>query len=138
MKPEIPMKAKTSAAFFTALLLLGMQFPLAAQTDCYNIQCPSKIFAPCEGAYGAHVYFSVTASNICDPANPPTITYSALSGSVFPPGTNTVCAIIQIGGIPPRQCCFQVIVDNCCPTNCIDLICPRDVVVPCQTALSPP
>src|SRR5207253_1123939 len=53
-------------------------------------------------------------------------------GSLFPPGTNVVCATIQIPGLAPRQCCFDVIVDNCCPTNCIDLICPRDIVVPCQ------
>src|ERR1043166_3197355 len=127
------MKAKTSAALLAVLLLLGMQFPLAAQTDCYSIQCPSKILVPCEGVYGAHVSFSVTATNTCDPANPPTITYSAPSGSVFPPGTNTVCAVIQIAGLPARQCCFDVIVDNCCSTNCIDLICPRDLVTACQT-----
>src|SRR5438552_4764144 len=126
------MKAKTSAAFFMALIFLAAQFALHAQSDCYDIKCPSKIFAPCEGVYGAHAWFSVTASNTCNPSVPPSVTYSAAPGSVFAPGTNVVCAIIQIPGLQPRQCCFDVIVDNCCPTNCIDLICPRDLFVPCQ------
>src|SRR5947209_5771645 len=105
-KDRNPMKAKTSAAFFLALLFLATPFSLRAQpVDCYDIQCPSKIFAPCEGVYGAHAWFSVTATNRCNPSVPPTITYSSPPGGLFPPGTNTVCATIQIGGLPPRQCC---------------------------------
>src|SRR5437764_12787599 len=73
------MKAKISAAFLMAVLLLGA-LSLRAQSDCYSIQCPSKIFAPCEGVYGAHVSFSVTVSNLCDPSAPPTVTYSIPSG----------------------------------------------------------
>ena len=127
------MKVKTSFLLLVALLLCALQFPLHAQNpDCYDIQCPSKVFAPCEGVYGAHAWFSVTASNRCNPAQPPTIQYSVPPGSVFPPGTNVVCATIQIPGLAPRQCCFEVIVDSCCPTNCIDVVCPRNIVVACQ------
>src|SRR3954453_13914287 len=132
------MKAKTSAILFVAILFLTSPFRVQAQADCYSIQCPSKIFAPCEGRYGSHVSFSVTASNLCSPAVAPTITYSVQPGSVFPPGTNVVCATIQIPGLAPRTCCFDVIVDNCCPTNCIDVICPKDIVVGCQQAAGPP
>jgi len=127
------MKAKTLAAFFVALLVLASQFSLRAQS-CYGYQCPQKIFAPCEGVYGARVSYTITASNLCNPSLPPTVTYSIPPGSLFPPGTNIVCATIQIPGLPPQQCCFQVIVDNCCPTNCIDIICPSNVVVGCQQA----
>src|SRR5882672_8766170 len=114
------MKAKTSNAFFMALLFLAAQFSLRAQTpaDCYDIQCPSKVFAPCEGPFGSHVWFSVTVSNRCPQVPAPVITYSADPGSVFPPGTTVVCAKIRIPGLPDRQCCFDVIVDGCCPTNC--------------------
>jgi len=128
------MKAKTSAALFAAFVFVATQFSLLGQpTDCYNIVCPSKIFAPCEGVYGAHAWFSVAATNTCDPTLAPIpVTYSAAPGSIFPPGTNIVCAVIQIPGLPARKCCFEVIVDNCCPTNCIDIICPSNIVVACQ------
>ncbi len=133
------MKAKTSAAFFVALLFFATQLSLRAQTpDCYVIQCPSKVLAPCEGVYGAHAWFSVTVSNLCPAAPSPTVIYSVPPGSVFPPGTNVVCAFIQIPGLPAQQCCFEVIVDGCCPTNCLDLICPSNVVLACQTAAGAP
>src|SRR5262249_13009453 len=34
--------------------------------------------------------------------------------------------------LPARECCFDVIVDRCCSTNCIDVICSKDIVVPCE------
>lgn len=136
---EFHMKNKLTAILFVALLTLAAAWTGRAQpTDCYDIQCPSKILAPCEGVYGAHVWFSVTASNRCNPDLPPTIHYSILPGSVFPPGTNVVCATIQIPGLAPRECCFEVIVDTCCSSNCIDVLCPRDIVVPCQDTSTGP
>src|SRR6266404_839948 len=127
------MKTKASALFLMALFLLATR-SLFGQVagDCYDYQCPSKIFAPCEGAWGARVWYSVTASTRCNPTVLPTVTYSIPPGSIFPPGTNVVCATIQIPGLPPRNCCWDVIVDNCCATNCIEVICPRDIEIPCQ------
>src|SRR5262249_25131452 len=34
--------------------------------------------------------------------------------------------------------CFDVIVDRCCPTNCIDIICPSNIVVACQQTAGQP
>ncbi|HMC26375.1 MAG TPA: hypothetical protein VKM56_01135, partial [Verrucomicrobiae bacterium] len=133
------MHSKTSSALFVAVLLLAGQFSLSAQSqDCYYIQCPTNIYAPCEGVWGAHVWYSVIASNRCNPSAPPTVTYSIPPGSAFPSGTNIVCATIQIPGLPARNCCFEVIVDKCCSTNCIDLVCPPDLVVGCQQTAGPP
>jgi len=132
------MKSKTSSALFVALLFLATQLSLRAQQDCYDFQCPTNIFAPCEGVWGAHVWYSINATNRCNPSVAPTVTYSVPPGSIFPPGTNTVCATIQIPGVPPRNCCFLVIVDRCCSTNCIDVICPKDIVVTCQNTAGPP
>ena len=133
------MKAKTSATLYLGILFLASQPALLAQgQDCYDIQCPSKILVPCEGPLGAHAWYSVTATTICAGAPAPTITYSVPPGSLFPPGTNVVCAVIQIPGMPARQCCWDVIVDGCCPTNCIDVICPSNIVVGCQQAAGPP
>src|SRR5438046_3676065 len=129
---EVLMK-KASALFLMVLLILTTRSNLFAQAnDCYDYQCPTNIFAPCEGVWGARVWYTVYATNRCDPANPPTVTYSIPPGSTFPPGTNVVCATIQIPGIPPRNCCWQVIVDKCCSSNCIEVLCPRDLIVPCQ------
>ncbi|MDB6031266.1 MAG: hypothetical protein JWM16_1604, partial [Verrucomicrobiales bacterium] len=133
------MKTKLATILIAFLLSLTAALTgLAQNPDCYSIACPSKILAPCEGVYGAHVSFSVTASNLCNPAQPPTITYSIPPGSVFPPGTNVVCAKIEIPGLPPRECCFQVIVDTCCSSNCIDVICPPNIVVGCQDTQNGP
>src|SRR5205814_6465005 len=82
--------------------------------------------------------FSVVASNLCNPSLPPSVTYSVPPGSILPPGTNTVCAAIQIPGLPARQCCFDVIVDNCCSSNCIAVVCPTNIVVGCQQTAGPP
>src|SRR5262245_35056244 len=69
---------KTKASALLAFLLFALQSSLFGQAtgDCYDIHCPSKIFSPCEGPWGAHVTYSVTTSNRCDPALPPTVTYS--------------------------------------------------------------
>src|SRR6185503_6586328 len=131
---------KKSLILFWALLalLISASRSKAQNPDCYDIQCPSKIVAACESAFGTRVWFSVTASNRCSATAPPTITYSVAPGSLFAPGSNIVCATIQIPGLPPRQCCFPVVVDNCCPTNCIDVICPKDIIVSCQQTAAGP
>jgi len=133
------MKFKLSTTLAVALLTVAAQFSARGQAnDCYNIQCPSTIRVPCEGVWGAHAWYKVTVSNICAGAVLPTITYAPPPGSVFPSGTNKACATIQIPGQPARECCFDVIVEGCCSTNCIDLVCPRDILVGCQQTAGPP
>jgi len=133
------MNAKLSTSLLVLLLSWVSQLTARAQAnDCYDIHCPTNIVAPCEGIWGAHAWYSVTVSNRCASAPAPIITYSTPPGSVFPPGTNKVCATIQIPGLPARECCFDVIVDRCCSTNCIDVICPRDIVVGCSPSPGPP
>lgn len=105
------------------------------QASCYSVNCPQVINAPCEGPWGAHVTFSVTSSNICNPSSPPTVTYSIPPGSVFPPGPTVVYATNQIPGLAPVVCVFVINVDTCCGTNCVGLICPPDTMVPCDPAL---
>ena len=50
------MNSKTSSALLVAVLLLAGQFSLRAQSqDCYYIQCPTNIYAPCEGVWGGQL-----------------------------------------------------------------------------------
>ena len=104
--------------------------PMVRAQSCNQFLYCTNISVPCEGAWGAHVSFAVVATNFCSTAQP-TITYSQPPGSVFLPGTTTVCATSSIPGAVSAVCCFNVTVDTCCGTNCIKLVCPPDFVFPC-------
>lgn len=126
------MKAKLSAMLSLAILLMASASAVRAQSpNCYDYKCPTNIVVPCEGAWGAHVWYSVQVTNYCNPSAPPNVTYSTAPGSIFPPGTNKVWATIEIPGLQPQRCYWDVIVD-CCSTNCIEIICPTNMVVRCQ------
>ncbi len=121
------------AALAAAALLASSQV-VRAQQNCYYTNCPPNMTVPCQGPWGAVVWFNVFATNICNPSQPPTITYSQPPGSIFPPGSTIVCANIQIPGVPAVSCCWTVTVDTCCGDNCIKLVCPPNFVYPCDPA----
>ncbi len=122
-------------ALLLALSLLAWPRASHAQPSCYSVIAiyPTNT-VPCEGPWGAHVWFTVIASNICTGQSLP-LTYSQPPGSVFPPGTTSVCVTNVTPGIPPFVYCFPITVDTCCGTNCIKLVCPPNFIFPCNPAV---
>lgn len=119
------------------ILLAGVLAASAASASaqsCYRLDCPDPIFARCEGTFGTHVWYNVTVSNLCAGTPGATVSYSIPPGSLFPRGTNIVCATAVLAtGQPVAQCCFPVVVAGCCPTNCLDVLCSTNVLKNCQT-----
>jgi hypothetical protein len=72
------------------------------------IQCPGNLAASACDTNGAVVNFNVIATDNC--TGPLTIVATPPSGSVFPPGTNTVTCVATDGCGNSSQCTFTVAV----------------------------
>jgi hypothetical protein len=72
------------------------------------IHCPANMVVSGCGTNGAVVNFTVTATDNC--AGPVTIISTPPSGSVFPPGTNTVTCVASDACGNTSQCNFTVTV----------------------------
>jgi hypothetical protein len=93
-----------------------------------SIVCPSNRVVGATSSNGAVVTFTATASDTCDPN--PTITCTPPSGSVFPPGTNTVvCRALDACG-DASSCSFAVTVHPL--GGCLAIQCPSNIVEQCQ------
>lgn len=79
------------------------------------------------------VTYSITASNRCNPNNL-FVSCTPPSGSSFALG-NTVVNCVAIGSGQTNQCSFTVTVmrgPNCPPTNCVDIVCPTNIIAECM------
>ncbi|MBI3843626.1 MAG: HYR domain-containing protein, partial [Planctomycetes bacterium] len=93
-----------------------------------TITCPADISRQCTGPDGKPVQFTVTATDLCDPA--PTIVCDHTSGSTFPIGTTTVCCTASDHSGNSAQCCFHItIIDSRPPA----ITCPPDLTVECTS-----
>ena len=128
------MKIRLRWKFLLLAAALGACTSSASAQSCYRLACPDPIFARCEGALGTHVWYNVPVTNLCAGTPNATVVYSIPPGSLFPRGTNIVCATaILVTGQKVAECCFPVVVAGCCPTNCLELLCATNVVKNCQT-----
>jgi hypothetical protein len=132
VKPNTPILRAIALA--VALSAFPQIVRSQSQCSCFIVYNAVDITVPCEGPWGAHVSFFVTASNTCAPGASVVTTYSQPPGSIFPPGPTMVCVTNQTPGIAPCVTCFNVNVIGCCGTNCLRVICPPDIVLPCNTA----
>ncbi len=98
-----------------------------------TIRCPTNILVLSPNCVPIPVTYSapVVVDN-CDPN--PKVTCTPPSGSVFPIGTTKVvcCAVDHTGN---SNCCEFTVTVRCPPTppptNCVEVICPEDIVVNC-------
>ncbi|MGP8198646.1 MAG: choice-of-anchor tandem repeat GloVer-containing protein [Limisphaerales bacterium] len=102
-------------------------------TNCITLTCPSNIVVTtCSSC--ATVFYSVTATNSCCFSNV-TLNYNPPSGTCFPLGTNTVQVTAydpDCASTPPTNCSFTVTVLPC-PPNCLQVQCPSNKTVPCDS-----
>jgi hypothetical protein len=118
----------------SVLSLASFAFPGVAQViPCIEIRCPTNIAVPCQSSAGSPVAFSVTATNNC--GSIVNVSCVPSSGSTFPPGTTIVNCTgsgpNQNGAIQTNRCTFTVTVAGNCPSNCITIKCPSNLVVQC-------
>ncbi|MCI0744656.1 MAG: HYR domain-containing protein, partial [Verrucomicrobia subdivision 3 bacterium] len=98
------------------------------------ITCPSNLVVRATFNDGAPEIFTISASDTCDPD--PSITCIPASGSVFPPGTNTVlCRTLDACG-NDSSCSFTVTVIP--PSGCIAIQCSSNIVTQCQSVAGSP
>ena len=89
--------------------------------------CPGDIMVTNEpDRCDAVVYYSAWAWDDCDSA--PFVTVLPPSGSTFPLGTSPVTVIARDASGNSNNCTFIVKVLGNCPTNCIEIHCPTNVV----------
>jgi hypothetical protein len=82
--------------------------PIRADTTPPVIQCPAAITRDCTEPDGAQVNFTVNATDDCD--TDVTVTCTPASGSLFPPGANTVLCTATDAAGHTSQCSFPVTV----------------------------
>lgn len=115
------------------------------EPGCLVFDCPDNITLDCQPPGGAPVNFQVMANNLCATNEPITIECSADSGDRFPIGTTAVnCTAASFNGQfwETNVCTFFVTLTTNCPpqppTNCVEIVCPPDIVVECQSSLGTP
>ena len=94
-----------------------------------EITCPQDLFVRCVPQTGTVVNYTATVTNRCTNIALSFDCFPA-SGSVFLPGTTTVCCRAIDANNETNQCCFRVTVtaDDIPPT----IICPSNIIVTSQ------
>ena len=112
-----------------------------------QITCPPDITISCASPTGAVVNWTVTATNVCTnivsvTCLPPTasdncaldhVRCTPALASPFPVGTTLVtCCAFDVAG--NSNCCTFRVTVICPPTNCVQVICPTNILVGCAPA----
>ncbi len=83
-------------------------------TTAPTITCPTNQIVACTSTNGAVVNYTVTSTDIADPA--PTLMVTPPSGTAFPEGTNLVTALTYDSAGNTNTCSFMVIVQDRTPS----------------------
>ena len=113
----------TNFCTFTVTVLQGTN----CATNCLQIQCPSNMVVPCANL---PVFYAPTVTDSC--CSNWTLVCTPPSGSFFAPNTTNLvdCFVTDYCGLS-NSCSFTVTVlsGTNCPTNCISLQCPSNILV---------
>ena len=114
----------TNDCTFTVTVLQGTN----CATNCLQIQCPSNIVVT--SCTNLPVFYAPTVTDSC--CSNWSVNCTPPSGSFFAPNTTNlvICTATDYCGMS-NDCSFTVTVlsGTNCPTNCIDLICPSNIVI---------
>jgi microsomal dipeptidase-like Zn-dependent dipeptidase len=131
--PSTPGRRDACPAFvvllvFAALLLHSRAF--AQINRCISITCPPDQTVECASPQGTAVTFHPTAQTLCGSLAGVVCTPS--SGSVFPPGTNTVACVATDSLGNTARCEFKVVVRDTTPPS---IAAPVQVTAECESPL---